>query len=503
MPDTNPTSTGQNPPTGSTSSLQAGSGQVSNGQSTNPPTSSGTGPVNPLSVSAQIKTSVPPPVMPRSIPPINLPTPNMSVPTQAQPAMLRPQTIPKPAEPPLRSATPGTPSTQGISGPVPTPPLTTQLPVKPQPTQITPQNPEKAGTFKSSIRTMQDDINALKKGQKPSGIELEKEIKENIAPSTSPTGPQIIPPPKPITLESRVELGKLEKSRTLPSSSVSPMPMQIQIPQVKPSAPSPTAAIPIPGGKGGGGLFSIRNIIILVVALALIGSLLWYFLLRSGPAEVVYTPTPTPTKTATPTPTATPKPITLENYFATKSSVSFVADNTFATKFSNSLKTIPAANNIGDVGLYTLYNPANKQRYGFAEFASGVSINPPKGLASLIDDQNLYLTAVKKLNGKEGIGFIVKLNNSIGALDTLKTWESTMLQEFKKPFVFDPTKAQLKQFSDNVYRGVALRYINFPNPDTTIDYALITATNNQKYLVIVNSKEHVFTIIDKLTSMPK
>ncbi len=68
-------------------------------------------------------------------------------------------------------------------------------------------------------------------------------------------------------------------------------------------------------------------------------------------------------------------------------------------------------------------------------------------------------------------------------------------------FRFDKTKAASTVFSDNTYNGTAVRYINFPDANSTIDYAIIQATNSESYLVVVNSKEHIYSIINKLNTV--
>ncbi|OGN12734.1 MAG: hypothetical protein A3C71_01610 [Candidatus Yanofskybacteria bacterium RIFCSPHIGHO2_02_FULL_43_15c] len=54
------------------------------------------------------------------------------------------------------------------------------------------------------------------------------------------------------------------------------------------------------------------------------------------------------------------------------------------------------------------------------------------------------------------------------------------------------------RLSDSFYRGVKIRYANFSYANQAIDYAIITAKNGNDYLIIANSREQVYSIIDKL-----
>lgn len=80
----------------------------------------------------------------------------------------------------------------------------------------------------------------------------------------------------------------------------------------------------------------------------------------------------------------------------------------------------------------------------------------------------------------------------------LKLWEENMevdLNSFLLRKLVPLTATE--GFQDNLYRGVAIRYINFPKPDLSIDYALINDN-----LVITASRESMYAIIDALLIEP-
>lgn len=55
-------------------------------------------------------------------------------------------------------------------------------------------------------------------------------------------------------------------------------------------------------------------------------------------------------------------------------------------------------------------------------------------------------------------------------------------------------------FQDNAYNGVAIRYINFPLPDLSIDYAIIP---DQRLYIVATSQEAMYAIIDRIRENTK
>jgi len=97
------------------------------------------------------------------------------------------------------------------------------------------------------------------------------------------------------------------------------------------------------------------------------------------------------------------------------------------------------------------------------------------------------------------IGFVVELqDDSIYNIALLKQvlsdLEPYMISGFKQLFL--NKQIQLPEnlnFSDNVYQGIAIRYLNLPYSDLTIDYAIV-----KNRLVVTTSKTSVFAAIDRL-----
>jgi hypothetical protein len=65
-------------------------------------------------------------------------------------------------------------------------------------------------------------------------------------------------------------------------------------------------------------------------------------------------------------------------------------------------------------------------------------------------------------------------------------------------FGYDIAKQAAASFASGTYRQVPLRYKNFPGPDRSLDYGIVTASNNKNYLVLAGSREAMFYAIDQL-----
>jgi len=433
-------------------------------------------------ISPQIKT--PQQSEPSGQPPPNLPIkeekgflPNPPPPMPPQPTDTRtPQMEPRPGSsiPPIPS-----PSAPGASLPK-TPPSTT-----PPPPPVSP-----GGTppvFKSSIRTMEEDIAAIKKGQPPVGVRIEKQSERDVKPQvpTTPPGPKITPPPKPAA---EIRLGEPEKAKPLPGAAPLGTPPLSPKP-VSPPPPSEAPGLSIPPT----GKFNKKLLILIAGGLVVVVFLIWFFALRTPSAPEVAL-SPTPTRSITPAPTPTP----IESYFSIVSSVSVQLGPNFTSRFDNSIDKTLLKTSAGEPALYSIYNPTSGKKYMLSEFLGGLLITPPAGLISALYDNSLYLTAIYKSDGKNGFGFIARVKEPTAALAALGSWEKTMTQDIKDLLGFDPVKAASTTFLDNTYQGVAIRYRNFPDPNLTIDYAIVRARNGENYLVFTNSKEHMYAIIDKL-----
>lgn len=96
---------------------------------------------------------------------------------------------------------------------------------------------------------------------------------------------------------------------------------------------------------------------------------------------------------------------------------------------------------------------------------------------------------------------IVEVKDLVKATGILREWEPTMPQDFKDVFNIEPSKAATPGFNNNEYRGVPIKYKNFPLPDRSIDYAIVHSLSGRQYLIITNSRESMYSPIEKVTGL--
>ncbi|MBI2063810.1 MAG: hypothetical protein HYT65_02360 [Candidatus Yanofskybacteria bacterium] len=344
---------------------------------------------------------------------------------------------------------------------------------------------------------MQDDLAALKKGQPPTGFKIEKESEREIKPVPQVVSPKITPPPPPI---SHVELGKLEKSKPMVEAqddrrvqrSAMPVPPQFGLSE-------PSIGVPSTGGIFGS--FKSRPAlrkVILYGIVGLVGFIITAYLIpyfAFSPSESV-----SPTPSATPTRTSTATPVSIESLFSTVDTVSISLGQDFTTRFIDSVKTDPLMSS-REPGIYRIVSVDGAKRYDFTEFFGGVSVAIPDELKPLIDEGNLWLTLTYKSDNTISFGFIAKLTNpntTDAAEIAMQNWENSVVQILTDLFQLDPGMAASLGFLSNTYNGTAIKYKNFSDPSSTIDYTVIQAKNGESYLVMVNSREHIYKIIDVL-----
>ena len=110
----------------------------------------------------------------------------------------------------------------------------------------------------------------------------------------------------------------------------------------------------------------------------------------------------------------------------------------------------------------------------------------------------------KPLTNSPGNRLIVigEINNSSSGSQAVMDWESSdaapLAGQVSALFQVDVTKALVNSFSAGTYRSFSVRYWNFPYADRSLDWSVITASNNKSYLIISGSRESMFFAIDQL-----
>jgi len=152
--------------------------------------------------------------------------------------------------------------------------------------------------------------------------------------------------------------------------------------------------------------------------------------------------------------------------------------------------------------------------YKFSNFLDRFSISFPANLASSVDNDDFGVILTKQAEFFDESGKMVaspsaemllkpKMALAVRVVDAtevqtqLISWEDTIIDSFREFYDLPPQFGDIS-FSENFYRGVKIRYANFPHADKSIDYTIITAKNGNDYLVIANSREQIFSIVDKL-----
>lgn len=354
---------------------------------------------------------------------------------------------PKPISP-VPPANPPAP----IAPPMPARPITPPagIPVKdtnisnlspsPSPTPLPPRPvslPPAPTPFKSTVRTMEQDLS----GAKP-------------APVPTPTAsPRPVPPPTPIPR---------------PSVSIPPPPA--------PKAPAPSVTVPPPMHDGPSKKWLIIGALLIVV----VGLLVWFLAIRKSSAPEP-TPTPTSTPTATPTATPTPTPLSFQTVFHPETATI----STTLDAFVSSQKLA-----VGELRAYNLSK-------SLSQFATEQKLSIPADITAGVDGNDFTLFLFGKPDTTNSRGLAVKVTDNIKVQSALTAWEATMPSNLKTIFKINLARSASKTFLGNTYQGIPLRYRNFPDALSSIDYALVTMPDSNTYLIIVNSRDHMFGLIDR------
>lgn len=398
------------------------------------------------------------------------------------------------AKPPMPSPMSGSAPASSIPKPIvpsapipsPKPQFNTPLPPLNQPKSVPIATPPTPGVkeYQSSIRTMNEDISKLKQGQQPMGVPIPRKV-EPVTPV-----PQEMPP-KPVVLGPQFKVPSVNLGDTRKATSMAPIK---NIPGVPPVTPAPKVEpksqinIPQEGKKGAN-----HNMLFLAVGAVVIvaGFAYWFLVLRvSVPEVVIETPTPTPTLSVAP----------IQDLKSIFSEVTELEPAGVITGGEFRLVSY----------LFNLQGIKDK----LLEILDIGQVKYPVQLDSVLGlDGAVFYYGQKELFDSKGqiqtsskveprIVMVGELSDPLLVTQAMIDWENTMADDFKILTTTDKSigykGSAVNEFLDNNYRGVAIRFKNFPNADQSIDYAIVTALNDKNYVVITNSREAMFATIDKL-----
>ncbi len=442
---------------------------------------------------------------------------------------------PKSTIPPAVSPQPMPPNPQpvsGVLGVLPRPPMPPRPSLKP--TEGT-AKPSPVQEYRSSIRTMGEDIASLKSGQKPSGVDIPRKVTPEAPkpaipgapkPETQPSGP----------ISSVVGLGKTEKTGLLPglpkptipsigrpgptpglgqAGKTGPLPPPAGGPPIleKPSKPFSSAgpfktpeiqpSITVPGEKR-----RIGMIFYLLIASVLVigGFLYWFLILRTTVPKVVLSPTPTPTQTITPTPVIK----NLSDIFeGTPVNFEVILSDNLGKDFKTFISTLSVTRNkflkvnlVRDIeSTLVPLSFLDMLDMGLAIPSTVLSDNVVDSIV-IVSDQSEAFNADGSINfnvqGIKRTTFVARVKDVAAVELAMSDWELTIADDLADYLLIaDTSKKGSVNFMGNTYRGTSIKYKNFPSPDVTVDYAIVEAAD-QNYLVIAGSREAAYAIIDAL-----
>ena len=118
---------------------------------------------------------------------------------------------------------------------------------------------------------------------------------------------------------------------------------------------------------------------------------------------------------------------------------------------------------------------------------------PDEIMVDLKDNYNLIFL---NFEDEYRLGLIVEVDNLKKVQKNISQWETTMIDDLATLFLRTRINYPYSSdFQENTYQGIKIRYLNFSESNTTIDYAFV---GNK--LIITTSKESICRIIDMLVN---
>ncbi len=315
------------------------------------------------------------------------------------------------------------------------------------------------------------------------------------APPTKPLPTPLPTPPAPLKSSIRTMGDDLQQKKPIPvplqSMATPTIPKPITVPT--PQSSNRSSSINIPPPEEGSKKSGKRLLIIGIGGLVLIGLAMLGYGILGGSDEPEATPTPSPTITPTPTPI----PLNFERIFLPETALTYATSGNASlanTEITTSITSKQVG--LGEIKTYSVTSNAFEAKT-FGQFGTDLGLNLPPALLSSVDSSVWYFVLFGKTDGTKGRGVALKINNEIALQAALNAWEPAISESLKTLFKFDTRRAASTSFLSNLYQGISIRYRNFPDAQTTIDYATIGMPDVTHYLFIVNSRDQIYRIIDK------
>lgn len=359
---------------------------------------------------------------------------------------------------------------------------------------------------KISVRTMRGDLARIKQGLLSAGFETEKVI------ISSPQAKKdTLPLPRPPVSLPEIKPLFTDKGRLPPSPGATERPAHIHeetriadlglpIPKKKVKKPEEekieyrVIARVVSSGMTTG----IAATVIFSVAAYL---LIYYFFIKEDGVTIA---TPIPTAITTPPVIQISE---LESIFQGISVSTFAVPN-IVDRILPEFKVFIERESLAKKEFRRVsFHLENQTDPVFSDLMQKLSMNHPPDLAYWLQKNGVVLIYGQTENfdnqtepGRR-IVFIVEVKDTNKVSQIMKNWEPTIADDLKNIFSLDPAKQALADFLDNERQGIKIRYKNFPFPDKSIDYAIVSSLAGKNYLVLTNSRESMFSPVDKIRGL--
>lgn len=317
--------------------------------------------------------------------------------------------------------------------------------------------------------------------------------------------------------------GRKKKAKKINEDPLAPPPEIASLKEKKPKLPPKPLKNPeaTPAPKGSYKKIVILSLISLTILIFIVGEIWWFFIrpkeqgvppLNEPDSNVsslpIEGPAQPPEEEETPPPGIVETPEIPPDLLAyNQVEVIELGDlevSSLTNAINSTINRYTAENLLVRIALIAP-SPEGTKVVDLTSLISSLKINIPQDILSkLTGEYNLFiltkLTADEKICENENVtqddcagyrlGIALKTSGDIRP--ELKDWEPTMAQDLRE-FILADVAVKSGPFLDNIYKGTAIRYRNFPAKTMTIDYS----TPGDTFL-ITTSRASMYRAIDSL-----
>lgn len=264
------------------------------------------------------------------------------------------------------------------------------------------------------------------------------------------------------------------------------------------ASPTPQPPPPLPYDEGKYSYFSFSYFLIgFFVVLFLGGGGLAFYWYWGSKGAVVSSPLVEPAPPLKPTPSLDSPLIAINKTLRLEVKEGQTRQEFFSTLKGAIIEVSKQANE-GDLVRVYLYQDGKK--LSFSQLTTLLAISLPS-LERYLQPDSYTLLYQQGRGDQHSFGLVAKgtIPQSLqDALPLLETEASLLLNSRYQEYALRALpQASSETFLDNNYQEIKIRYLNFPSPDLTFDYALY----NELFL-LAGSRQMMFTLIDRAKLLP-